>query len=234
MSWRRAPAGLVSGPRKLKIVRTASSLRTGTTKRVAAWWAGANMKPKPASSMQRPTASGARSMPRAERLEHVGGARQARSPSGCRAWRPRSRRPAAISAAVVETLNVGRPPPVPAVSSRSCAVGTAPAWRARASCRARPASSSTVSPFVRSAIRKAGDLRLGGVAGHDLGQHRGGLARAPGRGPRRARRSPAVRTSLGISGAQRKLQQQLAVVGQHRLGVELDALGRQLAVADAP
>ena len=35
MSWRRAPAGLVSGPRKLKIVRTASSLRTGTTKRVA-------------------------------------------------------------------------------------------------------------------------------------------------------------------------------------------------------
>ena len=26
-----APAGLVRGPRKLKIVRTASSLRTGTT-----------------------------------------------------------------------------------------------------------------------------------------------------------------------------------------------------------
>ena len=55
MSWRRAPAGFVSGPRKLKIVRTASSLRTGMTKRVAWWWLGANMKPKPTSSMQRPT-----------------------------------------------------------------------------------------------------------------------------------------------------------------------------------
>ena len=37
ISCRRAPAGLVSGPRKLKIVRTASSRRTGITKRVA-WW----------------------------------------------------------------------------------------------------------------------------------------------------------------------------------------------------
>ena len=35
ITWRVAPAGLVSGPRKLKIVRTASSLRTGITKRVA-------------------------------------------------------------------------------------------------------------------------------------------------------------------------------------------------------
>ena len=35
ISCRVAPAGFVSGPRKLKIVRTASSLRTGTTKRVA-------------------------------------------------------------------------------------------------------------------------------------------------------------------------------------------------------
>ena len=30
ITCRSAPAGLVSGPRKLKIVRTASSLRTGT------------------------------------------------------------------------------------------------------------------------------------------------------------------------------------------------------------
>ena len=87
-----APAGLVSGPRKLKIVRTASSLRTGTTKRVAPWWAGANMKPKPTSSMQRATASGrevdaARRAPRARRPSPT-----ARWPSGCRAWPPRSRR----------------------------------------------------------------------------------------------------------------------------------------------
>src|SRR5919204_362553 len=118
MSWRRAPAGLVSGPRKLKIVRPASSRRTGTTKRVAWWWVGANMKPKPASSMQRATASGPRSIRApsasstsaepdrlvAERLPCLASAQPA---------------PAAISAAVVETLNVGRPPPVPAVSTRS-------------------------------------------------------------------------------------------------------------------
>ena len=61
--------------------------------------------------------------------------------------------PAAIRAAVVETLNVLRPPPVPAVSSRSSrSVGTCAA-SARI-VRASPASSSTVSPFVRSAIRK--------------------------------------------------------------------------------
>ena len=55
ISCRVAPAGLVSGPRKLKIVRTASCRRTGMTKRVAWWWAGANMKPNPTSSMQRAT-----------------------------------------------------------------------------------------------------------------------------------------------------------------------------------
>ncbi|MBA2637804.1 MAG: anthranilate phosphoribosyltransferase, partial [Solirubrobacterales bacterium] len=58
MSWRRAPAGFVSGPRMLKTVRTASSRRTGMTQRMAAWWAGANMKPKPVASTQRATASG--------------------------------------------------------------------------------------------------------------------------------------------------------------------------------
>ena len=62
--------------------------------------------------------------------------------------------PAAISAAVVETLNVCRPPPVPAVSIRS----SRPVSTGAASRRivvARPTSSSTVSPFVRSAISTA-------------------------------------------------------------------------------
>ena len=72
-----APAGLVSGPRKLKIVRTPSALRTGTTCRVAWWCAGANMKPKPTSSMQRATACGVEVDAGAERLEQVGRARQA-------------------------------------------------------------------------------------------------------------------------------------------------------------
>ena len=77
ISWRRAPAGFVSGPSRLKIVRTASSRRTGTTKRVAWWWAGANMKPKPASSMQPATAVRAEVDARAQRLEQVGRARAA-------------------------------------------------------------------------------------------------------------------------------------------------------------
>jgi len=57
-------------------------------------------------------------------------------------------------AAVVETLNVGRPPPVPAVSSRSARPHSTRAASARI-VRARPASSSWVSPFVRRAMRKA-------------------------------------------------------------------------------
>jgi len=66
------PAGLVRGPRRLKIVRTASSLRTGTT------WASpcvlrGEHEPKPTSSMtSRPRPAEARC--RAERLEHVRGA----------------------------------------------------------------------------------------------------------------------------------------------------------------
>ena len=110
------------------------------------------MKPKPARSMQLATPSGSRSMRApsasstsaepdelvAERLPCLATAQPA---------------PAAISAAVVETLNVRRPPPVPAVSSRSSrAVGTCAA--SSRIVRARPASSATVSPFVRSAIRK--------------------------------------------------------------------------------
>ena len=62
--------------------------------------------------------------------------------------------PAATSAAVVETLKVEGPPPVPAVSTRSSrAVSTCAARRRIV--RARPISSGTVSPFARSAIRKA-------------------------------------------------------------------------------
>ena len=85
--------------------------------------------------------------------------------------------PAAIRAAVVETLNVGRPPPVPAVSTRSSRLVVTGVANERI-VRARPASSATVSPFVRSAIEQAGDLRLGRVAGHDDREHLGGLVGA--------------------------------------------------------
>src|SRR5205823_3400074 len=167
MSWRRAPAGLVRGPRKLKIVRTASSLRTGTTKRVAWWCAGANMKPNPHSRMQSATASGERSRRApsasirsaepdcdvAERLPCLATAQPA---------------PAAISAAVVETLKVWRPPPVPAVSIRSSRAQATGRAKARI-VRARPTISSTVSPFVRSAISTAEARGLDELAGQRLG-----------------------------------------------------------------
>ena len=60
---------------------------------------------------------------------------------------------AAISAAVVETLNVERPPPVPAVSTRSVRLVVTGVANERI-VRARPASSWTVSPFVRSAMSR--------------------------------------------------------------------------------
>ncbi len=132
-------------------MRTASCRRTGITYRVAWWWAGANMNPNPTSSMHRATASGPRSMrapsasstsaepdsPVAERLPCLATVHPA---------------PAAISAAVVETLKVRRPPPVPAVSTRS-SLDTRTCVAIARIVRARPASSSTVSPLVRSATR---------------------------------------------------------------------------------
>src|SRR5215212_8666872 len=224
ITCRVAPAGLVSGPRKLKIVRTASSLRTGTTKRVALWCAGANMKPKPTSRMHCATASGPRSIrtpsassrsaepdsPVAERLPCLATAQPA---------------PAAISAAVVETLNVGRPPPVPAVSirsSRSQATGVASSRMVVA----RPTSSSIVSPFVRSAISTAAVWASEALPAMISAST--SAVCSDDRSRRAASASIAwVSTSLG----KERLQQALAVGREHRLGVELDALGGQLAVA---
>ncbi len=57
-----APAGLVSGPRMLKIVRTPISRRTGATTFIAGWWIGANMKPMPARAMDAATCSGCSSI----------------------------------------------------------------------------------------------------------------------------------------------------------------------------
>ncbi len=224
ITCRVAPAGLVSGPRKLKIVRTASSLRTGTTKRVAPWWAGANMKPKPTSAMHRATASGFRSIltpsassrsaepdrPVAERLPCLATAQPA---------------PAAISAAVVDTLKVGRPPPVPAVSTRSSrpvSTGTANARIVRA----RPSSSSTVSPFVRSATSTPA-VSISEALPSMISASTAEVSSAE-RSLRDISRSIAfVMTGLG----KEVLQQPLAVGREDGLGVELDALGGQLAVA---
>ena len=47
---------------RLKTVRVPSSTRAGPTCFIAAWWAGANMKPMPAFSMQAAMPMGERSM----------------------------------------------------------------------------------------------------------------------------------------------------------------------------
>ena len=111
------------------------------------------MNPNPTSSMQRATSSGLRSM-RAPRASSTSAEpdRPVAERLPCLATEQPA--PAAISAAVVETLKVRRPPPVPAVSSRSSLDGCTRTACARI-VRASPASSSTVSPLVRSAIRNA-------------------------------------------------------------------------------
>ena len=83
-----APAGLVSGPSELKMVRMPISRRAVPTKRIAGWNDCANMKPKPACSMTSapaPASVHRRPGPRARRL------RRPRGDLGCRAS-PRARR----------------------------------------------------------------------------------------------------------------------------------------------
>ena len=229
MSWRVAPAGLVSGPRKLKIVRTASSLRTGTTKRVAPWWAGANMKPKPTSLDAARDGLGREVDPHAERLEHVGRARQ----PGRRAVAVLGDRAAGAGGDQRRgRRDVERRPP--AAGARGVEQVVA-AGRRPASASARIVARQAGELVDRLALRaqrdqQGGDLRLGRVAGHDLGEHRGGLlgaSRSLARGERVDR--------LGQDGVRpRKFASSALAVGrQHRLGVELHALGGQLAVADA-
>ena len=104
--------------------------------------------------------------------------------------------PAAISAAVVETLNVGRPPPVPAVSIRSSRPACTGVANARIVVRQ---ADELVDRLALRAQRDqhAGGLDLGGVAGHDLGQHRGGLLGATGPGATSSASIALVRTGLG-------------------------------------
>ena len=113
-----APAGLVSGPRMLKIVLMPSSFRTGATFFIAGWWFGANMKPMPTSAMQRAIRSGDRSM----------FTPSASSTSALPDWLLTLRPPclltlappaAATNIAQVEMLKVCEPsPPVPTMSTR--------------------------------------------------------------------------------------------------------------------
>src|SRR3954463_2180369 len=183
------------------------------------------MKPKPTWAMQRATAPGARS------IRAPSASRTSADPLGPVALRlpclaTAHPAPAAISAAVVETLKVVRPPPVPAVSSRSLRSH----WTGVASSRiveASPASSSTVSPFVRSAIRNAAICVSDALP--SMITRRTPPASSIDRSWPDASASIAL---VRVGSGKEVLEQLLPALGQHRLGMELDALGGQLAVAD--
>src|SRR5216683_3186053 len=141
-----------TGPSTLNTVRRPRSLRGTAAKRNDGWKIGAKRNPMPASSMHLATPSGCRSIftPSCSRTSadpHIDEA--ARFP--CLATR--APHAAETIAASVEMLNVASPsPPVPHVSSSapSTWIGVATALAARA----KPVSSSTVSPFMRSATTK--------------------------------------------------------------------------------
>ncbi len=84
--------------------------------------------------------------------------------------------PAATSAAVVETLKVGRPPPVPAVSTSTPSTSTGTAKLAH---RARQAGDLGDGLALRAQRdQEGGGLRLRRGAVHDHREHRGGLVGA--------------------------------------------------------
>src|SRR6201987_3483674 len=148
--WRRTPAGLDSGPSRLKIVRVPSSTRVAATFFIAGWCAGANMKPMPASAMQCPIASGVRliltpsAVSTSAAPEREDNARLPCLATGTPA-------PATISAAQVEILNEPEAsPPAPTTSMASGGACTR-SILARMTLTA-PVISSTLSPRTRNAI----------------------------------------------------------------------------------
>ena len=205
MSWRRRRPGWSAGPSRLKIVRTASSRAHGDDEarrlmvggreheaeadlaRCSARRLGRRgrcARPSASSRSAEPGRLGGRAVAvLGHRAARAGGdqRRRGRDVEGA---------PPAAGAGRVEQVARGRSD-TGVASSRIV--------------RASPASSSTVSPLVRSAIRKPAICDLGGLAGHDLGEHRRRSRRRSGRG-REASASIALRerSALGISCSPRK------------------------------
>ena len=163
-TWRVTRAGLASGPRKLKVVGTPSSLRAGPAKRMAAWNFCAKQNAMPASSMQRTTPAGPRSIATPSSSSRSAEP-QADDAARLPCFATRTPAPAITIAATVEMLNVcDRSPPVPQVSTSgpsgpSGAIGIGSAKRSIV--RTSAASSTGVSPFARKQDGERGDLRVG-------------------------------------------------------------------------
>ena len=154
ITWRLAPAGLVIGPNILNTVRMASSLRGPMACFIALWCAGANIKPTPISSTARATCSGDRlSLTPAASNTSALPVELETERLPCLATLPPQA--ATTNAAAVETLNKLAPsPPVPQVSTIFSALMTTGVAKSRITCAA-PVISSTVSPFMRKATKKA-------------------------------------------------------------------------------
>src|SRR6266550_1705709 len=147
---RFTPAGLDSGPSRLKMVRGASSTRVGPTFFIAGWCDGANMKPMPASATQRPTCSGLMSiLTPSEESTSAAPERDDSARLPCLATGTPA--PARINEAQVETLTEPEPsPPVPTTSTALPGALTRSIFARMAD--TAPVISSTVSPRTRSAI----------------------------------------------------------------------------------
>src|SRR3954469_22337380 len=185
------------------------------------------MKPKPASAMQRATPSGPTSS-RAPSASSTSADPDSEVALRLPCLATAQPAPAAIRAAVVDTLNVARPPPVPAVSSRSSRSHSTGVASARIVC-ARPAISSSVSPLVRSAMRNA-PISTSPASPAMISRSTRAASSWESERPDASASTASVRIGLGT--AQEVGEQLLARVGQDGLRMELHALGGQLAVAD--
>src|ERR1700754_3700261 len=147
---RLTPAGLASGPNRLKIVRVASSTRVGPTFFQAGWCEGANMKTIPVSATQRPTCSGVISiLTPSDDSTSAAPERDDSARLPCLATGTPV--PATMNEAQVETLTDPEPsPPVPTTSTASAGAVTRSILPRIAD--TAPVISSTVSPRTRSAI----------------------------------------------------------------------------------
>ena len=137
---------------------------------------------------------------------------------------------AATKAAVVEMLNVWEPsPPVPQVSTSRSGDTSTRAARERSACAA-PAISSGVSPLIRSATRSAAICATGALPSS--------IESSAAADCSRERWTPST-ASLMCSRSGHRLhleeiaEQRLPVGREDRLGVELHAEHRQLAMAQA-
>lgn len=169
VAWALTWAGLVSGPRKLNVVRMPSSLRAAATCRSAGWNFTAKQKVMPASSATSATRFGvsSRLTPSFSSTSEAPLADDAARLPCLTTFAPV---PATTIADIVEMFTVFAPsPPVPTMSTLGPGTEIRFAWAYIV--RTRPEISSTVSPLARSATAKpaiwafvASPLRMRSIA----------------------------------------------------------------------